>query len=139
MSDACPFTSMDPREAKRRLDEGSAVLIDVREPAEFEREHIPGARLVPLSTFDAHDFDRDRDAGKAAIFHCQSGRRTAINSAQLIAAGFREAYSLRGGINAWREAGLPCTGASTSGLQTLLRNAVFIASAAAVIALIFFR
>lgn len=106
MSD-CTFTTLTPREAKRRLDDGSAILVDIRDPDEYAREHIIGARLVPLTSIDTHDFDRDRASGKAIIFHCQSGRRTAANAAQLISAGFKESYILAGGLNGWRDAGLP--------------------------------
>lgn len=104
---ACTFASISPREANRRLDDGSAILIDIREPNEYAREHIVGARLVPLSAIDAHDFDRERAAGKAVIFHCQSGRRTTANAARLLATGFKEAYILEGGLSGWRAAGLP--------------------------------
>lgn len=97
--------TITPHELQRRLAEGSAVLIDVREAAEYAREHIVGARLVPVSGFDAHDFDRDHD--KAVVFHCQSGNRTAQLAARIIARGFPEAYALAGGLEAWRRAGLP--------------------------------
>lgn len=108
MNDApCTFATIPPREANRRLDEGSAILIDIREPNEYAREHIPGARLVPIGNVDTHDFDRDRATGKAVIFHCQSGRRTAANAARLLATGFKEAYTLEGGLSGWRAAGLP--------------------------------
>jgi rhodanese-related sulfurtransferase len=107
MTNQCDFAALAPAEAKRRLDEGSAVLIDIREPAEYAREHILGARLVPLDGIDTHDFDRDRAAGKTAIFHCQTGRRTTANAARLLAAGFKETYVLEGGLNGWRAAGLP--------------------------------
>jgi rhodanese-related sulfurtransferase len=108
MTDApCTFATISPREANRRLNEGSAILIDIREPNEYAREHISGARLVPLGAIDTHDFDRDRAAAKAVIFHCQSGRRTAANAARLLAAGFKEAYALEGGLSGWRAAGLP--------------------------------
>lgn len=107
MNNTCNFSHIDPREAKRRLDEGSAILIDIRDPNEYARSHILGSRLVPLAGLDTHDFDRERQSGKAAIFHCQSGRRTEANATQLIAAGFRETYVLKGGLNGWREAGLP--------------------------------
>jgi rhodanese-related sulfurtransferase len=66
---------------------------------------------VPLGHLDTHDFDRDRAAGKAAIFHCQSGRRTEMNAARLIATGFKEVYVLEGGLNAWRAAGFPVSAA----------------------------
>lgn len=102
------MTSLNPikaAELKRRLDAGDAVLIDIRETDEHAREHILGARLAPLSAIDAHDFDRDH--GKAAVFHCRSGMRTQANAAKLLAHGFREAYFLEGGIEAWKSAGLP--------------------------------
>jgi rhodanese-related sulfurtransferase len=100
MSCLNPITALD---LKRRLDAGDAVLIDIRETDEHAREHILGARLAPLSAIDAHDFDRDH--AKAAVFHCKSGMRTQANAARLIARGFREAYFLEGGIEAWKAAG----------------------------------
>ena len=102
------MTSLKPISAtdlKRRLDSGEAVLIDIRESDEHAREHILGARLAPLSAIDAHDFDRDH--GKVAVFHCRSGMRTQANAARLLAKGFREAYCLEGGIEAWKTAGFP--------------------------------
>jgi rhodanese-related sulfurtransferase len=96
---------MSALELKQRLDSGQAVLIDVRETDEHAREQVLGARLAPLSAIDAHDFDRDHD--KVAVFHCRSGMRTQANAAKLIAQGFREAYYLDGGIEAWKAAGLP--------------------------------
>ena len=92
-------------ETKRRLDAGEALLIDIRESDEHQREHIIGARLAPLSAIDAHDFDRDHD--RIAIFHCRSGMRTQANAARLLAKGFRDAYYLEGGIESWKGAGLP--------------------------------
>lgn len=100
------MTSLNPITAadlKRKLDNGDAVLIDIRETDEHAREHILGARLAPLSAIDAHDFDRDHD--KIAVFHCKSGMRTQANAAKLLGRGFREAYYLDGGIEAWKRAG----------------------------------
>ncbi len=99
--------TIDPTELKRRLDSDSAVLIDIREPDEYAREHILGARLVPLSAFDAHEFDRERQRGKTVVFHCRSGNRTAANASRIIAKGFAEVYVLAGGLDAWKAAGLP--------------------------------
>ncbi|MDZ4692159.1 rhodanese family protein [Terricaulis sp.] len=100
------MTELNPinaAELKRRLDSGEAVLIDIRESDEHAREHILGARLAPLSAIDTHDFDRDH--GKVAVFHCKSGMRTQANAARLLARGFRQAYFLDGGIEAWKAAG----------------------------------
>lgn len=102
------MTKLNPisaAELKRRLDSGDAVLIDIRESDEHAREHILGARLAPLSAIDTHDFDREHS--KVAVFHCKSGMRTQANAAKLLAHGFRGAYYLDGGIEAWKAAGLP--------------------------------
>ncbi|MEK9968451.1 MAG: rhodanese family protein [Ferrovibrio sp.] len=96
---------ISPAELQRRLQEDSVVLIDIREAGEYAREHIHGARLVPLSAIDSHDFDTQH--GKAAVFTCRSGNRTAMNGARLLAKGFAEAYVLDGGLDGWKRAGLP--------------------------------
>lgn len=107
MNASCGFTPLSPIDARRMLESGKAILIDIREANEFAREHIRGARHVPLSALDRHDFERERAEGKAAIFQCQSGRRTETNRERLIALGFAQSYVIDGGLNAWRAAGLP--------------------------------
>ncbi len=99
------LNSIDAVSLKKRLDKGEAMLIDVREAHEYAREHIEGARLVPLSRFDVEDFSADRE--KTAVFYCHSGARTSSNARLLSSKGFRGAYTLSGGIVAWRAAGLP--------------------------------
>lgn len=84
-----------------------AVLIDVREPAEFESERIPGALLFPLSGFDPQSLPRD--GSQRIIFQCGTGRRSALAAQRLLEGGSDEASHLAGGIKAWKEAGLPLT------------------------------
>lgn len=98
-----PF--IDAKTAKQKLDSGQAVLIDVRERDEHAREHVPGARLAPLSTLEHGAFAGNAPA--IAIFHCKSGMRTKANIEKLAAAGFAEAYCLEGGLEGWKAAGLP--------------------------------
>jgi rhodanese-related sulfurtransferase len=98
--------SIQAIDAKARIACGAAVLVDVREPLEHAREYIPGAASMPLSCFDAEAI-RSVCQGKGTpvvIFHCQSGRRTAENAAQLGRCGV-EAYVLEGGINGWKKSG----------------------------------
>ncbi|GGH38377.1 Rhodanese-related sulfurtransferase [Cribrihabitans marinus] len=95
--------TIDPQKTHDLLASGEAVLIDVREPDEWIKEHIPEAHLVPLSGFNADDFPRDHD--KIAVFHCRSGGRTEAAAPQILRTGFRETYQLKGGIQGWREAG----------------------------------
>ena len=97
---------ISPAEAKRHLEAGTAVLIDVREPAEYARENIADARLVPLSVFGPDKFVHEREATTAIIFHCQSGNRTCMNFDKLEAVGLPNAFVLEGGLGAWKQAGL---------------------------------
>ena len=96
---------VDAKTLKRWLDEDKALLIDIRDSDEYAREHIPGSRLVPLSSFDEADFPRDHD--KIAVFHCNSGNRTCQAAPQILGAGFKEVYHLEGGLKSWKAAGLP--------------------------------
>ncbi len=92
---------ISPAEAKRLLAQG-AVLIDIREPAEHARERIALARNLPVNVLGTV-----RDLTGPVIFHCRTGKRTGDNAHRLRAAAGGEAYLLAGGIDAWRNAGLP--------------------------------
>ena len=98
---------LDPLSLQRRLEEDSAVLIDIREPDEYARESIPGARLVPMSALGHHDFSEELKTGKALVFHCKGGNRTTICAPVLMAKGCAGAYVLTGGIESCKRAGLP--------------------------------
>jgi len=95
-----------PTEARTKLERGEAILVDIREPAEHARENIPGARLVPMSRFEAPAIATNENS-PAVIFHCQSGNRTQANAARLSACGAQDIYFLEGGLGAWKAAGLP--------------------------------
>ncbi|MEQ8652067.1 MAG: rhodanese-like domain-containing protein [Kiloniellales bacterium] len=94
---------VDSRTLKKWLDADKAVLIDIREPEEYAREHIPGSRTVPLTRLEAADFSKDHD--KIAVFHCGSGNRTRQAAPQILSSGFREVYHLEGGLQSWKKAG----------------------------------
>jgi rhodanese-related sulfurtransferase len=98
--------TIKPSEARRLLD-GGAVLIDIREADEHAREKIPGARHVPLSKLD--EMDAAVHEGKPVIFHCRSGARTMANESRLAGklGESCEAFIVDGGLDAWRKAGLP--------------------------------
>jgi rhodanese-related sulfurtransferase len=81
------------------------VVIDVREPGEYRREHIPGSRNVPVSMLGKTDFSADKE--KIAVFHCRSGNRTKAATDAILACGFKEAYCLPEGIEQWKKCNLP--------------------------------
>lgn len=97
--------TIPPRRAAELMREG-AVLIDIREADEYARERIPGARHHALSQIDAQNPARPGD--EVLVFHCRSGARTMANAPKLAAAAQGcEAYVLEGGLDAWKQAGLP--------------------------------
>lgn len=82
----------------------SAQIVDVREAAELPDGMVPGARHIPLGEVPArHDL---LDLGRPVIAVCRSGRRSASAAAHLASAGFT-AFTMTGGMLAWRSAGLP--------------------------------
>jgi adenylyltransferase/sulfurtransferase len=91
---------MTVQELKARIDEGSAPLIvDVREPAEFEICRIPGAQLIPIGQLGSRIDELDPSA--EIVLHCKSGARSAKATALLRARNFAHARNLSGGILAW--------------------------------------
>jgi len=93
---------IDVAKARQLIAEG-AVLVDVREPDERAREHIPGTKHAPLSSLQSVN----TTGAMAVIFHCRSGARTGAHAARLGEAAGCEAYLLEGGLDAWKRAGLP--------------------------------
>lgn len=97
--------SISPDHAAALVRDG-ALLVDIREADEHARERIAGARHLPLSRLDGQTIAND--GGGIVIFHCRSGARTRANAERLAAgtcAG--EAYALEGGLQSWKDAGLP--------------------------------
>lgn len=92
-----------PAEINEWLQAGQALLVDVREVSEYENERIPGALLMPLSFFDADHFPHIK--GMKVVLHCAVGKRSVAAGKQLLKAGFDEAISMTGGLNAWKAGG----------------------------------
>lgn len=104
-----PVESMNADEAKKFIagqEEGAYTLLDVRQPGEYEAEHIPGARLIPLPGLK--DGRSQLDSQKPVVVYCAVGGRS-LAAAQLLAGlGFKKVYNLQGGIKAWQ--GLKASG-----------------------------
>jgi rhodanese-related sulfurtransferase len=94
------FGTITPAEfAERRGGGEEPLLIDVREPEEYELARVEGARLLPLSLFNewAPSLDRERET----VFICHHGMRSAQVCAFLARQGFDKIYNLAGGIDRW--------------------------------------
>jgi rhodanese-related sulfurtransferase len=97
---------VSPADINEWRDRDQAVIVDVREQHEWHEAHIPGAILMPLSTFDPADIP---DAhGKHLVFHCRSGQRCGMAAAKAVAGGFKgKIERMAGGFLAWSAAGYP--------------------------------
>ncbi len=100
---------ISPAEALRMI-EGGAQVLDVREPREFERQHLEGAVLIPLG--ELSDRLEEIDYTRPAVFVCQIGERSSRAVKALREAGFNETYNLEGGMIAWVNQRLPVKSAS---------------------------
>ena len=94
---------IDAREAKRLAD-GGAALVDVRESREFAYETIPGAANRPLSRMGHGPLEID---AREVVFYCKSGGRTHMAANALARSTTAQVYIMDGGIEAWKAAGLP--------------------------------
>lgn len=96
---------VDVKQAQSMSQQG-ALLLDVREPAEYAAIHAPNAKLIPLGEVGLRlkEIEAYRDKPVAVI--CRSGRRSAKAVALLQEAGFTQVVNVQGGTNAWEQAGL---------------------------------
>lgn len=95
---------MTPAQVHAALRDRAIVLIDVREPQEYQAERIHGALLFPLSSFDPTALPT---GGRPVVLHCGSGKRSATAVARCIAAGVPVTDHMAGGIQAWKHARYP--------------------------------
>jgi hydroxyacylglutathione hydrolase len=89
----------------RQSQESGRLIVDVRGQSEREEESIPGSRHAFLGDIVKQMKDVPRD--QPLVLQCGSGSRSAIGASVLQAAGFTDVANMKGGIDGWREAGLP--------------------------------
>jgi adenylyltransferase/sulfurtransferase len=100
--DAAAGSTILATELKAKMDAGEDfVLIDVREPAEFEIVQIPGAVLIPKGEILSGAALAQLPQDKEIVLHCKSGVRSAEALAALKQAGFTNSVHVQGGVLAW--------------------------------------
>ena len=92
--------------------EGGAVVLDVRNPDEYEERHVPGAVLIPLGELAARQ-DEIPDADPLYVI-CAAGGRSLQAAAALVDAGY-PALSVAGGTNGWAQSGRPTVSGADPG------------------------
>ena len=110
------ITEITIAQAREELDQGQAsLLLDVREPAEWEKGHIPGALLAPRGMLEWYadpttpyakpELTTKRDG--RIIVACASGGRSALATEILKKMGYTNVVNMAGGFNEWSKQGFP--------------------------------
>lgn len=103
-ADAAADATITPRELRELLDSGKKVaLIDVREPVEWDINHIDGAQLIPQSSINSGEGLAKMPQDRVPVLYCKTGVRSAEALAAVKKAGFSDAVHLQGGIVAWAQ------------------------------------
>jgi rhodanese-related sulfurtransferase len=101
------ITEISPEEAAAKLQNGQAVIVDVRDKDEWEEEHIPHAINLNRGTIELDIEEKVPDPNAAIITHCGGGGRSALAAESLQKMGYKNVRSMAGGFKAWKAAGLP--------------------------------
>ena len=102
-----PVKDVGNAEATLLVNRSDAVFLDVRETNEYTGGHLPNAVHIPLSQLDARAGELTKLASRPVVAYCESGRRSRTAASALARAGFKEIYSLQGGLFGWKKDGLP--------------------------------
>ena len=99
--------SISTLEATLLINQQNALVLDVRDAAEYGQGHVLNARNLPAGELAARASEIDKFKAKPVIVVCESGTRSDKAAATLRKQGFSQVVSLGGGVAAWRQAGLP--------------------------------
>jgi rhodanese-related sulfurtransferase len=94
-------------EATQLINREDALVVDVRNPDEFSAGHIVNARNIPVAELEARLREIEKHKRKPVIVLCERGSRAGRAATVLKGKGFEKVHVLAGGIEAWRQAGLP--------------------------------
>jgi len=99
-----------PVEITRLINRERAVVLDLRSEADFAAGHLPGAIRVERTLDPERIRGLTRDRARPVVLHADDTLAAAAIFRSLSAAGMERIYRLRGGVEAWRTAGLPLAG-----------------------------
>jgi molybdopterin/thiamine biosynthesis adenylyltransferase/rhodanese-related sulfurtransferase len=111
---------IEPFEAAQEIEGGDIVLIDTREPHEYQEAHLENGKLVPPGLLGDEIAAAAPDKSARTILYCRSGNRSYKAAEQMQALGYGDVASMAGGILAWQEQGLPVV--ATEGMTAEQRD-----------------
>lgn len=101
------YKALTPAGLTQLVNRENALLIDVSSLQDFEKGHIPGAKHVAISQFDAENKELAKARDLPVAIYCRNGQTSGQAAQRLVKAGFARVYWLEGGLGAWSEAQLP--------------------------------
>jgi rhodanese-related sulfurtransferase len=100
---------VDPTGAIRLMNNDDAVIVDVRESADFNKGHIKNAKNIPMSSLKEQLDSVAKAKDKPILMYCRSGNVSGKACRMLKRVGFSNVHNLAGGILGWQDANLPLT------------------------------
>jgi rhodanese-related sulfurtransferase len=99
--------SISTLQATLLINQQNALVLDVREAAEYEKGHMLNARNIAFGELQARAAEIEKHKAKPVIVVCDNGNRSGRAATLLRKQGFEQVFAMSGGIGAWRQAGLP--------------------------------
>jgi rhodanese-related sulfurtransferase len=93
------YQNISVSEAEKLIENGDVIVIDVRTQDEYNENHIPGSKLIPLQVIE--DMSDELDKNSKYIIVCRSGNRSQQASDILAQKGFKNILNMSGGMNEW--------------------------------------
>lgn len=100
-------TSVSALQATQLINHRNAIVVDVRDEKDFVLGSLAGARNIPFANLGERSSELVRFKSRPVVIVCDAGQQSARAIATFKAQGFEEAFSLAGGVAAWRQASLP--------------------------------
>ena len=101
------IVEIDTTEAQTRIDAGGVLVLDVREPDEYDQGALPGALHIPRGHLEAQIEGRATDKDQEIVVYCAGGVRSAFAAATLQQLGYSNVLSMAGGFGKWKDEGRP--------------------------------
>lgn len=94
-------------EATQLINRRNAVVVDLRQTADYAAGHLPSARHLEFAELQAKIGQIAKNKANPVLLVCQTGQHSSKALRIVQAAGYSEVHVLRGGLNAWQQAGMP--------------------------------
>lgn len=101
------FQSISPLIAVTKMNDDNLLILDVREPHEFNKSHIEDALNLPLGKVEEKLSTLEKHRQHPIIVTCQTGARSVAACKTLTKAGFEKVFNMQGGMQSWEDNKLP--------------------------------